>query len=111
MSYGLLNECLRIVGSIERVSIIGVNHELREAVMMTVLPKRDTDGQVIEKLNLFTLPVSQEDVHAVLEWVGAHVISFFMKQIKSVVRVHQPHQEELTKIMTDSMSSSSGSEA
>lgn len=107
MSFGLLNDLLKIIHDIPNVQIIAMDAGLRAEVLEAVFATRDTKGAITETTPVSALPLSKTDAHRVLEWVGAHALDFFLEALERAVKLMEPHHERLVK----SMPSGAGSEA
>jgi hypothetical protein len=108
MSYGLLNELLILVGSLERVGIIGVDPTLRNDILTCVLTERDANGKA-QPFSFTGIRLSAATVHTIIEWVGSHVIDFFLTQVENTLKVMGGKNAERLLGTTNLMSSSSGS--
>lgn len=106
MSFGLLNELLTVVNSLEGVAVIGVNHEMRQRVLGSVLSLRDKKGETTEPADLDK--ISTADAHRLFEWVGHHTLDFFLTEIETLVKVHQPQEQ---RMKATSVLSSTGSQS
>ena len=101
MSYGLLNEVARVVGDIEAIPQIAYDIELRTALLTAVLSKRDKKGKITEEADLFNLDMDGEEVIDLLNWVGEHVLDFFIKSLtraKKLLGERKADLEGLTSI-------------
>ena len=96
MSFGLLNELLMIVGDIPDISTIGINPDLRFAVLNSVLAERDGNGLVTKPLVMFTLRVTTPDIQRLISWVAEHLLNFFLTAIEQNLVTHTRHQGRLT---------------
>lgn len=103
MQYGLLDELLGIARTIEHVPLLAVDREQRYRVLNCVLAERSPEGVIIKQVEMFTLDIAAEDVHAIFAWVGAHVLDFFLTEVESTLKVHLPNEPRL-KMMTTATS-------
>lgn len=96
MSFGLLDELLKIIGDIPAISAIAIEPDLRFRVLNSVLAERNDVGIVTQPITLFTLRVAQEDIHLICSWVAEHALDFFLTAIERNLNVHLKHQSRLT---------------
>jgi hypothetical protein len=86
MSYGLLNELAKIVGSPEAAPQIAINEYLREEVLKATLAERKPSGKVTKPVaDIDDIDISIADVEALLDWATENVLSFFVRSLKKVV--------------------------
>lgn len=96
MSFGLLNESVRLVGDLNRVAAIGLNPDLSVAILTAVLAVRDAKGRVKDD---FVLPeMSPETAEAILDWVKEHVLDFFIRRLRKTLTLVDQNAEELKAI-------------
>lgn len=86
MSYGLLNELAKLVGSPEVAPSISIDEHLREAVLSTCLAERKRSGKLIKSVeDIDDLDISVSDIEAILDWATEHVLSFFVRSLAKMV--------------------------
>lgn len=96
MSYGLLNELTKLVGSPEIAPSITVNEILRESVLMAVLAERKPTGKVVKAVeDIDDIEVSVEDVEKILDWATDAVLSFFVRSLGKMVQRVEDNKEVL----------------
>ena len=95
MSFGLLNELMKVIQDIGQVALLAIDPDLRTAVLTEVLAERDIVGKITGPISMFALEMSSEDVNALTEWVAKHTLHFFLMALASAVKVHAPYKEEL----------------
>lgn len=105
MTFGLLNELVRVIGDVEGIAEISFNNDLRDAVLNEVFSERDEQGRIKEPVNLFNLAVDPDDVVNLLEWVGAHVTDFLLKQMLKTKVMVESNQGRLKALMPTSTGS------
>ena len=99
MSFGLLNELVTLIGGPDNVAAIVGDPELREAVLFAALSERSKTGKVTKAVtDIFDVEISTEDAESVLEWVMANAIAFFMRSLKRVVKVVEPHKATIEEL-------------
>ncbi len=114
MSFGLLNELVRLFDSPDRVNTIAADHDLRNQVLKSSLAKRTNTGKPTHPVDLEDVEISIDDVENVLEWSSAHVLGFFIRSLKKVVTLTQKNQadmEGLASFATGSPVSTSNTES
>lgn len=113
MSFGLLNELTRIIGTPDRVPQVALDPNLRDEFLTALFAKRKKSGKIEEAADIEDLDVSYEDVELVLRWAQEHVMSFFVRsfrQIKAVTDKHEAEVMNLTSSLVGSKSSPSKKE-
>lgn len=96
MSYGLLNELTKIVGSPEIAPQITVNHALREEILKAVLAERKPSGKIVKAIeDADDLDLSVEDAERVLDWATEAVLSFFVRSLDKMVRQAAENKDSL----------------
>lgn len=90
MTFGLLHELTSLVGSPDNAGAVGIDFELREAVMARVFGERKIEeGEAgvatvrFVPADVTDLPISIDDAIRVLDWVSENVLDFFLKQLKT----------------------------
>jgi len=99
MTYGLLNEVTRTFGDIEAVAEISSDPALRAEVLNQLLAERDELGHITTPVNLFQLEVTADDVVDLIEWAGAHVTDFLLKQLVKTKAIMDSQKEILQTLM------------
>lgn len=103
MSFGLLNELIRLIGEVERVSLAPVDHDLRNSLLKAVFAERSKAGRVTQEVDLDDLDIDPMDVPKVLAWVTHWVIDFFIQSgeaVKGVFVATQDRVKSLTSLPT-----------
>lgn len=96
MSYGLLNELAKIVGSPEIAPSISIDERLREEVLGACLATRKPSGKVTKKVeDLDDLDLSIDDVERLLDWATEHVLSFFVRSLGKMVKRVEANRDVL----------------
>lgn len=81
MTFGLLNVLCQTVGDMEGMSLLAMDNDLREAMLVQMLSTRDAKGKIPEngEFVLFNLDATPESVGDLLTWAQGHIFDFFMK--------------------------------
>lgn len=87
MTFGLLNKLTTIVGSLQDISMIAVDPDVRTMVITTVLAERDERGRVIKEIAPDEIDINVDDFCLITEWVTEHVIDFFIRQIETSAKM------------------------
>lgn len=106
MSYGLLNQLIRIVPDIDQIGSMYFDPDTTNKVLETVLSKRSKSGKIVEKVSVEDVDIDLENVRLILDWVGAHLTDFFIKGLESMSKTVGSRAKELETLV----SSVSGSE-
>ncbi len=84
MSYGLLNDLVKVIGDPNVASTIELNADLADLVMRIVLVPRSKTGRPTALLTEFAPPgLTVEEAMKLFDWVKAHVLTFFVTRLKS----------------------------
>jgi hypothetical protein len=100
MSFGLLNQLAKLIGSPDDVAQIYLNGELRDLVLACALAKRKKSGKIIEEVDVDDLEISTDDIEAILEWLGDHVMGFFVRSLTKVAGISGKHKEKLAALVS-----------
>jgi hypothetical protein len=97
------------MGSVDDLPQLAVNPELQETIMLEVFTRRAKTGEVeFAPASLDELEVSLDDMELVLEFVGDHIASFFMRAAENMQERMLKLQARTTAI-SNSMPTKSGS--
>jgi hypothetical protein len=99
MTFGLLNEMVRVIGDLEAIAELGFDAELRGLILQEMYSERDEQGVIKTPVNLFNLDITPEDSTLVMEWVGSHVTHFLLNQMEKTMTIMQA-QESRVKALT-----------
>lgn len=105
MTYGMLNELTKLVASPEQIPMLTLDPDLREAVMKTLLSKRDAKGRISEEANLMDMRMSFPQVSALMTWVAGHTLSFLLSALEGTQSLQQEFGDRAQKL-TSSLSGS-----
>ena len=78
MNFNLLNRLTFIVGNVENIQEAMSAPAVRESLMCEALAVRDPDGKRKVPENLSDLDLSPEDAGRLLNFIGDHVLDFFL---------------------------------
>lgn len=108
MSFGLLNRVTKILGGTEGVEALARDPDLQEKVLLEVFTVREKGKDIEVPESLDDISISLEDVSNVLEWVGGHVIDFFMTQAERATKNLQKESKRMgdLKSTADGLSNS-----
>lgn len=96
MSYGLLNELAKLVGSPEVAPSISIDENLREEVLKACLAERKPSGKIVKHVaDMDDLNMSIEHIEAVLDWATEHVLSFFVRSLGKMVKRVEANKDVL----------------
>ena len=102
MSYALLNRLARLVGNKSSdVSAIFVEPEIQSDILVMVLAPRKK-GKVDPNFDMDEVPLDTETAGQILEWVGGHVMDFFLKGLERTLALGQATAER-AKGLTSSL--------
>ena len=62
MTFGLLNNLCRKVGDIEAAAVIALDTNLRDAILIELLSKRDSKGKILEPIDLDSLEADPDSI-------------------------------------------------
>lgn len=98
MSYALLSRCTLIVGGPDQVPLLASDVEIQEKVLLEVLTVREKKNIVFKPETLDEIEVSLEDISLILDWVGSHIVDFFMKQTVKAVDQAKRYQKQVESL-------------
>lgn len=102
MSYGLLTVLTQILGDLEAVAELSFDADLRSAVLGEILAERDEFGAIVSPVNLFMMEIDADDVVEILDWAGAHVADFLLKQMTRSQALLKGRQAQIAALMPTS---------
>jgi hypothetical protein len=96
MSYGLLNELAKIVGSPEVAPSISIDEGLRQEVLAACLAERKPSGKILKPVpDMDDLEISIDDIESILDWATEHVLSFFVRSLGKMVKRVEANKDVL----------------
>lgn len=99
MSYGLLNELIRVIGDPQRASTLELDADLAQFVLTIVLMPRTPTGKPAPEAENFELPgLEVEEAYRIFDWVKAHVLDFFVRRLRSSLQSIGERKELLAEI-------------
>lgn len=84
MPFGLLNELTAMLGGPETVATVHFDPSVRTTVLQMVLATRDKRGKITNEEDDPIVPydMDQETAEAIIDWVAAHCLDFFIRQFE-----------------------------
>lgn len=110
MTFGLLNEVLSIVGTLENVTAIALEPNTRKEILKAILVDRDENGNPKE-FSFSDTNMSTEDTLKILSWAMSHAMDFFMATVKLIQNLEGKYEgvlKDLTETTKGRQSSSTG---
>jgi len=96
MSYGLLNELAKLVGSPEVAPSISLDEHLRAEVLAACLAERKPSGKVTQKVkDMDDLDISIDDIESILDWATEHVLNFFVRSLGKMLKRVEANKDVL----------------
>jgi len=99
MTYGLLNELARVIGDIDVIPMIGIEADVRDSIIRAIFSKRDAQGKIKQEVDIFNFDIDVDDLQDLLEWVGGHVLDFFLTSLERG-KINGEKQEKRLKALT-----------
>lgn len=99
MSYGLFNEIMMVVPSPEEIGeLLMTNQGLRDYIIRRMITgnKRVTKDE--DLIDPFEMDLNLEDVSQMVQWVGDHVLYFFMTNAEKTKGLAEKYQETITQL-------------
>jgi hypothetical protein len=106
MSFGLLNELCRGVGSVQSAIQIPTDSELRDYTLLATLSERNENGEVDTPINLRLIDMSLEDAENLLSWASDHCVDFFLRTMERVVKTQEKNLDRFASLKAKSPESS-----
>ncbi|RJF78079.1 hypothetical protein D3877_23400 [Azospirillum cavernae] len=98
MSFGLLNELASLLGDVDRLTELPINHELRTVILKAVLSERTKAGKIVTEADLSEIDMDPQDVPKILAWVGEWVVDFFIQSGEAVKSVFVANMERVKSL-------------
>lgn len=98
MSYALLNRLSVIVNGADGVSLLATDPSLQEQVLFEVSTKREGKTVVFRPEDLDDVQISIEDMDKLIDWVGGHIIDFFLKSTEKMVKNAEKYKGRLESL-------------
>lgn len=95
MSYGLLNRLTLLIGGPEQLEAVYLDSELQMAVLCNLLGHYDAEKQTFTPAQPDTLPLSVEEIPALLGWISEHVLDFFVQSLTTAQELEQRFKPRL----------------
>ena len=107
MTFGLLNNLCRKVGDIEAAVVIALDTNLRDAILIELLSKRDSKGKILEPIDLDTLEADPDSIIDLIDWAGTHVLDFFLKGLERTKKLQEANTGRIKALIPSSTGSAS----
>ena len=99
MSYGLLNDLVRVVGDPNKASVIELDPELADVVVRLVLIPRSKTGKKMIDLTVFDPPgLTVGEAMKLFDWTKAHLLDFFTSRLGASLQSISDRKEKLAEI-------------
>jgi hypothetical protein len=99
ISFNLVNELAKLIGSPDNIPYVYVDGELRDKVLKSVLAKRKKSGKIIDAVDdLDEVDLSMDDAENLLGWVAEHVLGFFVRSLTRVNALTEAHKVALEQL-------------
>lgn len=107
MTFGLLNNLCRKVGDIEAAAVIALDTNLRDAILIELLSKRDSKGKILEPIDLDSLEADPDSIIDLIDWAGTHVLDFFLKGLERTKKLQEANTGRIKALIPSSTGSAS----
>ena len=107
MTFGLLNNLCRKVGDIEAAAVIALDTNLRDAILIELLSKRDSKGKILEPIDLDSLEADPDSIIDLIDWAGTHVLDFFLKGLEGTKKLQEANTGRIKALIPSSTGSAS----
>lgn len=105
MSYGLFQELLKIIPSVENLDNLMVNDPyLRDYVIRRVLTGNKHVSEDSDLVDPFELDVDLADIDDLAAWVMEHILHFFLKTATKTASVAEKYRGQLETLTQSSLS-------
>lgn len=102
MSFGLLNRLASLIGGVDGVPLLAENTDLQRQVLLEVFTEREKGVPRYIPDSLDEIEVSLDDIIIILDWVGGHVLNFFLNSTEAVLRRTQKEQSRMVRLRATS---------
>ncbi len=100
MYYGLLDLICRACGDIEGALMIGLEHDLRQEILQTLLSERDDTGKVTKPFNPMKNHIEPDAVNDLIDWAGAHAFDFLLKAAERARKTGESQKNRLEALQS-----------
>ena len=97
MTFGLLNELVKLTGDINRIGIIDIEPDLAESVLDCVLAERDARGKR-KDATAGHPDLPREEAAQIFDWVKEHLLGFFLQRLKNTADLMAKNKDAMAPI-------------
>jgi hypothetical protein len=90
-----LNELTGLVGDPTNIGAVDFDSDIQAQVIAACVAERTKFGKRKGEPNIDELPVSVTEVEALLDWVKAHVMDYFVRRLTANAALVNRHQKSL----------------
>lgn len=111
MTFNLLNRLTFIIGNVENIQEAMSAPSVRESLMCEALAVREEGGKRIVPANLDDIDLSPEDAGRLLNFIGDHVMDFFLLTLEQTNQRMSSSKDRMVQIRSTSAFIRGGPEA
>lgn len=103
MSFGLLSELCQVIQSPDVVARIGVEHDIRNDLLVTLLIPRGKNGRMAtskEEWSLYSVDLTVDEALELTEWACEHVLDFFLKALRVSKAIDDRNKEKVKDLLS-----------
>lgn len=107
MSYGLLNRLTLLIGGPEQLESVYLDPDLQMTVLCNLLGHYDAEKQTFTPAQPDALPLSIEEIPALLGWISEHVLDFFVQSLTTAQELESRFKPRLEAFKSSQTGSTS----
>lgn len=107
MSYGLLNRLTLLIGGPEQLESVYLDPDLQMTVLCNLMGVYDAEKQTFTPAQPDVLPLSVEEIPALLGWISEHVLDFFVQSLTTAQELEQRFKPRLEAFKSSQTGSTS----
>jgi hypothetical protein len=99
MTYGLFNEIMAVVPSPEEIGeLLITNQGLRDYIIRRVLTGSKKVMTEEDLIDPFEMDIDMDEISGMVNWVGDHVLYFFMTNASKTKALAEKYQETILQL-------------
>lgn len=110
MSFGLLTELCKVVQSPDVVARIGIEHDVRNDLLFTLLVPRGKNGKMAttqEEWSIDSTGITVDEALELTEWGCEHVLDFFLKALRVSKAIDDRNKDKVKDLLSSLIGSTS----
>ena len=97
MPFARLNRIVRLVGGPDRLPVLASDPDVQEQVIIELFTIREK-GEIKESVALDDIELTPEEGSRIINWVGDHILDFFLRTTEGATKAVENNQEKLSRL-------------